>query len=116
MPSNPNAHHPGSSLANRLIDRGPARQQRVAVYESISPPLLLTLRWLTAHAGFPAARLPERAELLVLIATAAADEDREARSRVSTKPLVDRGFTANVRNYTIQRRRVHFKCDNSAKV
>ena len=33
-------------------------------------PLQQTLRWMTTHAGFPARRLPDKAELLLLIATA----------------------------------------------
>jgi hypothetical protein len=78
--------------------------------------LLPTLRWLSAHASFPAARLPERAELLVLIAAAAADEDREMQSRQNSKIPVDKLFNAQIRNYTIQRRRAHVKCDNGAKV
>ena len=84
--------------------------------DSAPSPLLQTLRWLSAHAGFPAARLPERAELLVLIATAAADDDRETQTRINAKLPVDNGFNAQFRNYTIQRRRAHVKCDNSAKV
>ena len=78
-------------------------------------PLLLTLRWLTANAGFPATRLPDKAELLLLIATAAANEERDNISRQSTIPGSNRNFNAQIRNYTAQRRRAHIKCDNSAK-
>ena len=83
--------------------------------ETSPTPLLSTLRWLTAHAGFPATRLPDKAELLLLIATAAANEDRGNISRQSTIPGSHRNFNAEIRNYTAQRRRAHIKCDNSAK-
>lgn len=79
-------------------------------------PLLQTLRWLSTNARFPAARLPERAELLVLIATAAADDEREIQSRQNSQLPAAKTFNAQFRNYTIQRRRAHVKCDNSAKV
>ena len=78
-------------------------------------PLLLTLRWLTTHAGFPATRLPEKAELLLLIATAAANEERERQSPQNAKIPFNTNFSAQIRNYTAQRRRAHVKCDNSAK-
>jgi hypothetical protein len=84
--------------------------------EADTSSLLQTLRWLSAHAGFPAARLPEKAELLVLIAAAAAQEERDAQNPIKGRPVVDKTFNAQFRNYTIQRRRVHVKCDNSAKV
>ena len=78
-------------------------------------PLQQTLRWLTNYAGFPARRLPDKAELLLLIATAAANEDLEVKppqnARLAFNPL----YNAQIRNYTAQRRRAHIKCDNSAK-
>lgn len=79
-------------------------------------PLQQTLRWLTTHAGFPARRLPDKAELLLLIATAAADLEGDAsrdsaQGKISSNP----NFNAQIRHYTIQRRRVHLKSDNSAK-
>ena len=78
-------------------------------------PLQQTLHWLTAHAGFPARRLPDKAELLVLIATAAADEDLEKRNPANAKIPFNPIHNAQIRNYTAQRRRAHIKCDNSAK-
>jgi hypothetical protein len=74
-----------------------------------------TLRWLTAHAGFPARRLPDKAELLLLIATAAADEDLTARNPPNTKIPFNPTFNAQIRHYTAQRRRAHLRVDNSAK-
>ena len=70
---------------------------------------------MTAHAGFPARRLPDKAELLLLIATAAADEDLEVKNAVNAKIPFNANYNAQIRNYTAQRRRVHIKCDNSAK-
>lgn len=78
-------------------------------------PLQQTLQWMTAHAGFPARRLPDKAELLLLIATAAADEDLAVRKPQNTKIPFNPTFNAQIRNYTAQRRRAHLKCDNSAK-
>ena len=83
--------------------------------DTTQTPLQQTLRWMTAHAGFPARRLPDKAELLLLIATAAADEDLETRNPQNAKVLFNPTFNAQIRNYTAQRRRAHLKCDNSAK-
>ena len=78
-------------------------------------PLQQTIRWMTTHAGFPARRLPDKAELLLLIATAAADEDLEVKNAVNAKIPFNPIYNAQIRNYTAQRRRAHIKCDNSAK-
>ncbi len=83
--------------------------------DTAQTPWQQTLRWLTAHAGFPARRLPDRAELLLLIATAAADEEIEARQPQNLKIPFNPNFNAQIRNYTAQRRRVHLRVDNSAK-
>jgi hypothetical protein len=85
------------------------------VSETAQTPFHQTLRWLTAHAGFPARRLPDKAELLLLIATAAADEDLEIKSPQNAKIPFNANYNAQIRNYTAQRRRVHLKVDNSAK-
>ncbi len=86
-----------------------------AVSDQTQTPLQQTLHWLTAHAGFPARRLPDKAELLLLIATAAANEDLEARNPQNAKIPFNANYNAQIRNYTAQRRRAHIKCDNSAK-
>ena len=81
-------------------------------------PFAQTLRWLATHTGFPASRLPDKAELLVLIATAAAaDEEAETATRHPNHVglLHNPNFASQIRNYTAQRRRVHIKSDNSAK-
>jgi hypothetical protein len=79
-------------------------------------PFQQTLRWLATHARFPAQRLPEKAELLVLIATAAAAEESQATAKpVNGTLLKNKDFAAQIRNYTAMRRRVHITSDNSAK-
>ena len=83
--------------------------------ETAQTPLQQTLRWLTAHAGFPARRLPDKAELLLLIAAAAASEDLEIQNPQNAKIPFNANYNAQIRNYTAQRRRVHLKVDNSAK-
>jgi hypothetical protein len=85
------------------------------VSEPALTPFQLTIRWLGANAGFPASRLPDKAELLLLIATAAADADLEVRAPQNAKIPFNPTFNAQIRNYTAQRRRAHLKCDNSAK-
>jgi hypothetical protein len=85
------------------------------VTDPATTPLLQTLRWLTAHAGFPANRLPGKAELLLLIATAAANAELEVKNPQNAQIPVNKNFSAELRNYTAQRRRTHIKCDNSAK-
>lgn len=84
---------------------------------SAQPPFQQTLRWLSTHARFPASRLPEKAELLVLIATAAATEAADAATNpVNAGPVArNKTFTAQMRNYTAMRRRAHINSDNSAK-
>ena len=80
------------------------------------PPFQQTLRWLSTHARFPASRLPEKAELLVLIATAAATEERPTAATPANATLIrNKDFAAQMRNYTALRRRVHITSDNSAK-
>jgi hypothetical protein len=74
-----------------------------------------SFRWLATHAG-PANRLPSHAELLVLIAAAAAMEESGGNDNSARGPGASNTFNAQLRSYTIQRRRVHVKCDNSAKV
>lgn len=79
------------------------------------PPFQQTLRWLSTHARFPAQRLPEKAELLVLIATAAAEENTAANKPANATLVRNKDFAAQMRNYTAMRRRTHITCDNSAK-
>ena len=78
-------------------------------------PFSQTVTWLATNTGFPASRLPDKAELLVLIATAAANEDLERSNPYHVGMLRNQNFAAQMRNYTAQRRKVHIICDNSAK-
>jgi hypothetical protein len=79
-------------------------------------PFQQTLRWLATHARFPAQRLPDKAELLVLIATAAATEEGGTAGKPVNATLIkNKDFAAQIRNYTAMRRRVHITSDNSAK-
>lgn len=78
-------------------------------------PFQKTLSWLTTHAGFPSQRLPARAELLLLISTAAEEEDLGSRTRNKPGLQFNANHAAQIRNYTAQRRRAHINCDNSAK-
>lgn len=83
---------------------------------SAETPFQKTLRWLATHARFPAQRLPEKAELLVLIATAAAAEEGTTAGKPVNATLVkNKDFAAQIRNYTAMRRRTHITSDNSAK-
>jgi hypothetical protein len=79
-------------------------------------PFQQTLRWLATHARFPAQRLPDKAELLVLIATAAATEETNTAGKPVNATLIkNKDFAAQIRNYTAMRRRTHITSDNSAK-
>ena len=78
-------------------------------------PLPETVRWLAQHAGFPARRLPARAESLVCIAALAAAEEAQEQQRYALQRR-DPAQTSALRAHGLRRSQVHFKCDNSAKV
>lgn len=83
---------------------------------SVSTPLQKTLRWLAANTRFPAARLPARAELLLLISTAA-EEEQVALQR-SPRFLIERNDKASdssLRAYTMNRSLAHYVCNNAQK-
>ena len=78
-------------------------------------PLRDTLLWLAQNTGFPAARLPSKAEALVCVAALAAAEEAHNQQRY----LIERrnpAQTSALRAHNLRRSQVHFKCDNSAKV
>jgi len=80
-----------------------------------SAPFRDVVTWLARHAGFPAGRLPVRAEALVCVAALAAAEEEEEQQRF----LIQRrnpAQAATLRSHALRRSQVHFKCDNSAKV
>lgn len=80
-------------------------------------PLHTTLRWLSAHTRFPASRLETRAEVLLCLAALAAAE--EAAELAGARHLIqsrDGAKDAASRAYAYRRSKVHYVCDNSAKV
>jgi hypothetical protein len=80
-------------------------------------PLHTTLRWLSTHTRYPASRLGARAEVLLCVAALAAAE--EAAALAGTRHLVqsrDGAKDSALRAYSYRRSKVHYVCDNSAKV
>lgn len=73
------------------------------------------MRWLAAHAGFPARRLPAKAETLVCVAALAAEEEAEEQKRFLIQRR-DPAQTSALKAHGLRRSQVHYKCDNSAKV
>lgn len=87
--------------------------------ESATRPSQSVLSWLASHAGFPGLRLPAKAELLVLFADAAAQEELTVQGSNFGRFPVPGQTAAEVSSLKAKaerRRLVHFKCDNSAKV
>lgn len=83
--------------------------------DSLNEPLRDALQWLSRHAGFPAARLPEKAQALVCLAALAAAEEAQEQKRFLLQRR-DPGQTAALKMHALRRSQVHYKCDNSAKV
>ena len=84
---------------------------------SIQDPLSSTVHWLAAHARFPASRLAPKAETMLCIAALAAAE--EAAAAAGQRHLIqskDNAKDAAARTYAYRRSKVHYVCDNSAKV
>jgi hypothetical protein len=82
---------------------------------SPSDPFVASIAWLSRHAGFPAQRLPERAEVLVCLSALAAVEEWNEQQRFLLQRR-DPAQTSALRAHGLRRSQVHFKCDNSAKV
>ena len=80
-----------------------------------SEPFRDTVHWLVRHTRFPSSRLPVRAETLVCVAALAAAEDAAVQQRFLIQSA-DPAQTSALRAHGLRRARVHFKCDNSAKV
>ncbi len=91
-----------------------------AGFAHLPPPSCLL--WLARQTGFPASRLPSRAEQLLLIGGMIQDEHLPARSEGGNLPLPggapdpENAQRAAQRTLAELRKRVHFKCDNGAKV
>lgn len=85
------------------------------------PPATFFL-WLARQTGFPALRLEARAEQLLLMGGLIQDENLPARSStgsVKTGPGavdIENAQRAAQRTLAELRKRVHYKCDNGAKV
>jgi len=82
----------------------------------LSRPLLA---WLSAHTRFPASRLPAPAETLLCLAAAAGvgvGETAESSGGSFGIQRRDPVKESALRAHALRRSRVHFKCDNSAKV
>jgi len=87
-----------------------------------NPPVAL-LTWLSRHAGFPHTRLAPRAEQLLLIGRLIEAENLPETSESGTLriPGAPAGGNENAQRAAMRtmselRKRVHFKCDNGAKV
>jgi hypothetical protein len=87
------------------------------VSSSETNPLSNTLLWLARQTGFPQSRLPVQAERLLLLTTAAQAEEATEKSRPSYMiESSNSAMESALRQHSERRRRVHYKCDNSAKV
>ena len=82
---------------------------------TVTDPLQTTVSWLAAHARFPASRLAAPAEALLCVAALAAADEADERRRFLIQRR-DPAQTSALRAHGLRRSRVHFKCDNSAKV
>jgi hypothetical protein len=74
------------------------------------------LQWLVRHAGFPAGRLPPRAEGLLCVAALASAEEAAVQQKNFALHQRDSAQAAALRAHGLLRSRVHYKSDNSAKV
>lgn len=82
---------------------------------SIDASMAAVIRWLAVYAGFPARRLPSKAEVLVCVAALAAAEEAQEQQRFALQRR-DPAQTSALRALAQRRSQVHYKCDNSAKV
>lgn len=101
------------------IDGPTSRGQGGGVSDSVRNfPSVPMLRWLSTHAGFPARRLPPSTEVLICLADAAACESARLDLTPASFGLQRREGNKDsaMRAHALRRSRVHFKCDNSAKV
>ncbi len=79
-------------------------------------PFQKTVSWLAAHANFPAYRLPDKAELMVLIVTAA--EQEQVALQRSPRFLVESNNVAadaSLKAYNMNRSLAHYVCNNGQK-
>lgn len=74
-----------------------------------------TVQWLARFAAFPASRLAAPAETMLCMAALAAAAEAEDNARFLIQRR-DGAMDSALRAHALRRARVHFKCDNSAKV
>lgn len=82
----------------------------------VTTPFQKTVGWLVAYANFPASRLPVKAETLLLIVTAAEQEEVELQR--SPRFLVERNNIAadsSLKAYKMNRSLAHYVCNNAQK-
>jgi len=77
------------------------------------PPIIV---WLTRYAGFPARRLPAKAELMLLFAAAAETEERNQSPQIGLIVRKDIARHASQKQLSENRRHTHFKSDNRTAV
>lgn len=83
--------------------------------EPSTQPASEVLHWLACHAGFPSRRLDARAVNMVCVTALAAAEEAAERDRFALQ-RTSPSQTAALKSHALRRSRVHYKCDNSAKV
>ncbi len=83
---------------------------------SPSNPLQTTASWLATHARFPASRLENRAELMLLMAALASAADEAEQTQRFLIKTRDVAKDAALRAHKERRSHAHHKSDNSAKV
>ena len=76
---------------------------------------LATWEWLYRHAGFPAHRLAEGAERLILLAAAAAEDDAATAGKGLTIQQ-DGALLVSQRQLAQNRKHTHFKSNNRTKI
>ena len=78
-------------------------------------PLEQAVRWMAAHAAFPASRLASGAELLLCVGALAEAQEAAENARFLIQRR-DGAKDAALKAHAMRRSLVHYKCDNSAKV
>ena len=79
-------------------------------------PLQNLLSWMSAYTQFPRSRLPERAELMLLISACVATEEASAAATRNPLQRRDNAKESALRAHAMRRSMVHYRCDKSAKV
>lgn len=74
------------------------------------------LQWLARYSGFPRHRLPAQAELLLLFAASAGQGTGASDDVGGPIQTQNAAMAASQRQLALNRKRVHFKADNRAKV